>query len=89
MVPAIVANSGANKNPIPVIKSNKNTLPFPMAKKRCLLTNFVLSENEKVSYYKKETSKFFEAKAAFHASVADEPAQYRELKDKYYIFVNM
>lgn len=45
----------------------------------------VLSENEKLSFYKKETTKYFAAKAAFHASVADEPAQYRELKDKYYL----
>jgi len=45
----------------------------------------VLSKNEKVSFYKKETTKFFAAKPAFHASVADDPAQYRELKDKFYL----
>jgi hypothetical protein len=45
----------------------------------------VLSENEKVSFYKKAITKYFAAKAAFHASVSDAPAQYRELKDQYYI----
>ena len=45
----------------------------------------VLSKNEKVSFYKKETSKYFPAKPASYASVEDAPAQFRALKDKYYL----
>lgn len=45
----------------------------------------VLSKNEKVSFYKKEITKFFAAKAAFYATASDSPPEYRKLSDKYYI----